>query len=84
MKSPSAALFLVKAGELPHEVESKLLRVLKQGRFELLGSTKPLLVSVRLIAATNRHLAQEVRKGNYRNDLYCRLSVFLMEAGFIP
>ncbi|MGA8017695.1 MAG: sigma 54-interacting transcriptional regulator [Desulfobacterales bacterium] len=71
-----STLFLDEIGELPHEVQSKLLRVLEQGRFERLGSTKPLQVNVRIIAATNRDLAQDVKKGNFRKDLYYRLNVF--------
>jgi formate hydrogenlyase transcriptional activator len=71
-----STLFLDEIGELPYEVQSKLLRVLEQGRFERLGSTKPLQVNVRIIAATNRDLAQEVKKGNFRKDLYYRLNVF--------
>ena len=71
-----STLFLDEIGELPHEVQSKLLRVLEQGRFERLGSTRPLQVNVRIIAATNRDLAQEVKEGNFRKDLYYRLNVF--------
>ncbi len=71
-----STLFLDEIGELPHEVQSKLLRVLEQGRFERLGSTKPLQVNVRIIAATNRDLAQDVKKGNFRKNLYYRLNVF--------
>ncbi|MGA9263447.1 MAG: sigma 54-interacting transcriptional regulator [Desulfobacterales bacterium] len=71
-----STLFLDEIGELPHEVQSKLLRVLEQGRFERLGSTRPLQANVRIIAATNRDLAQEVKEGNFRKDLYYRLNVF--------
>ena len=71
-----STVFLDEIGELPYEVQSKLLRVLEQGRFERLGSTRPLQVNVRIIAATNRDLAQEVKKGNFRKDLYYRLNVF--------
>jgi transcriptional regulator with GAF, ATPase, and Fis domain len=71
-----STLFLDEIGELPHEVQSKLLRVLEQGRFERLGSTRPLQVNVRIITATNRDLAQEVKEGNFREDLYYRLNVF--------
>ena len=71
-----STVFLDEIGELPHEVQSKLLRVLEQGRFERLGSTRPLQVNVRIIAATNRDLAQDVKKGNFRKDLYYRLNVF--------
>ncbi len=71
-----STLFLDEIGELPHDVQSKLLRVLEQGRFERLGSTKPLQVNVRIIAATNRDLAQDVKEGKFRKDLYYRLNVF--------
>ena len=71
-----STVFLDEIGELPHEVQSKLLRVLEQGRFERLGSTRPLQVNVRIIAATNRDLAQDVKEGNFRKDLYYRLNVF--------
>jgi formate hydrogenlyase transcriptional activator len=71
-----ATLFLDEIGELPQDVQAKLLRVLEEGRFERLGSTKTLQVNVRIIAATNRNLAQEVAKGNFRKDLYYRLNVF--------
>ncbi len=71
-----STLFLDEIGELPHEVQSKLLRVLEQGRFERLGSTRPLQVNVRIIAATNRDLTQDVKEGKFRKDLYYRLNVF--------
>lgn len=71
-----ATLFLDEIGELPTEVQSKLLQVLEQGRFERLGSTKSLNVNVRIIAATNRDLSQDVKDGKFRKDLYYRLNVF--------
>jgi formate hydrogenlyase transcriptional activator len=71
-----ATLFLDEIGDLPQDVQSKLLRVLEQGRFERLGSTKPLQVNVRIIAATNRDLARDVTEGKFRKDLYYRLNVF--------
>ena len=71
-----ATLFLDEIGELPQDMQSKLLRVLEEGRFERLGSTKPLQVNVRIIAATNRDLARDVEQGKFRKDLYYRLNVF--------
>ncbi len=71
-----ATLFLDEVGELPLDLQSKLLRVLETGTFERLGSTKSLHVNVRIIAATNRDLEQEVEDGNFRQDLFYRLNVF--------
>ena len=71
-----ATLFLDEIGELPLDMQSKLLRVLEEGNFERLGSTKPLHVNVRIIAATNRDIAQEVQDGRFRQDLFYRLNVF--------
>ena len=71
-----STLLLDEIGELPLELQSKLLRVLQEGSFERLGSTKTLQVDVRIIATTNRDLEQEVKNGSFRNDLFYRLSVF--------
>jgi len=71
-----STLFLDEIGELPLELQSKLLRVLEEGGFERLGSTKPLRVNVRIIAATNRDIEQEVKDGKFRKDLFYRLNVF--------
>jgi formate hydrogenlyase transcriptional activator len=71
-----STLFLDEIGELPLDLQSKLLRVLEEGRFERLGSPKPLHVDVRIMAATNRDIAREVKDGKFRPDLFYRLNVF--------
>ncbi len=71
-----ATLFLDEIGELPIEVQAKLLRVLEQGCFERLGSTRVIDVDVRIIAATNQHIAHQVAAGKFRKDLFYRLNVY--------
>lgn len=71
-----ATLFLDEIGELPLELQPKLLRVIQDGQFERLGSSQTIKVDVRVIAATNRHMEEEVRKGRFREDLWYRLNIF--------
>ncbi|AOY56950.1 transcriptional regulator, sigma54-dependent [Desulfococcus multivorans] len=71
-----ATLFLDEIGELPMNLQAKLLRVLQDGEFERLGGSSTIKVDVRIIAATNRDLEEEVRKGRFREDLWYRLNVF--------
>ncbi len=72
-------LFLDEIGELPLELQAKLLRVLENGEFQRVGETQQRFSHARVIAATNRDLRNEIRKGNFRADLYHRLSVFTIE-----
>lgn len=69
-------IFLDEIGELPLDLQAKLLRVLQEGEFERLGGTTTLKVDVRIVAATNRDLEEMVEKGTFREDLFYRLNVF--------
>ena len=70
-----SSLFLDEVGEMPLSAQVKLLHFLEQGRFRRVGSTRDQTVDVRVIAATNRHLPQDVRDGRFRADLFYRLNV---------
>ena len=71
-----STLCLDEIGEMPLEVQAKLLRVIQHNEFERLGSSNTIKVDVRIVATTNRDLEEEVRKGRFRQDLYYRLNVF--------
>ncbi len=71
-----STLFLDEIGELPLELQAKLLRVLENGEFQRVGETQSRVSNARVITATNRDMRQEIRKGHFRADLYHRLSVF--------
>ena len=71
-----STLFLDEIGELSLELQAKLLRVIQDGELERLGSPRTIKVNVRIIAATNRDLPQEIRQGRFREDLFYRLNVF--------
>jgi len=69
-------LFLDEVGDIPLDLQAKLLRVLQEQEFERLGSTRTIRVNVRLVAATNRNLAEMVVAKEFRSDLYYRLKAF--------
>jgi transcriptional regulator with GAF, ATPase, and Fis domain len=71
-----STLFLDEIGDLPLELQGKLLRVLQEGMFERVGGTVPVKVDIRIIAATNRDLREAVDRAEFRSDLYFRISTF--------
>ena len=76
MEADGGTLFLDEVGDLPVEVQVKLLRAVQQGEIETIGARVPHKVNVRLISATNKDLIEEVKAGRFREDLYYRLNVF--------
>ena len=75
-EASGGTIFLDEIGELDHELQAKLLRVLESQQFIKIGDTKPTIVNVRILAATNRDLLKESEQNHFRSDLYYRLSVF--------
>lgn len=75
-EATGGTIFLDEIGEMPAELQAKLLRVLESGEFIKVGDTQTIKVNVRIIAATNRDLQKEIEAGNFRSDLFYRLAVF--------
>lgn len=78
-EADKGTIFLDEVGEMAFDLQAKLLRVLETGEFIKVGDTRPVKVNVRIIAATNRDLQKEIEAGNFREDLYYRLSVFRIQ-----
>ena len=78
-EADGSTIFLDEIGEMPQAAQVRLLRVLETGRFTRVGASKQQQVDVRIVAATNKDLAEEVQKGNFRKDLYYRLSTVLID-----
>ena len=78
-EADGSTIFLDEIGEMPQEAQVRLLRVLETGRFTRVGASKQQQVDVRIVAATNKDLAEEVQEGRFRKDLYYRLSTVLID-----
>ena len=74
-QADGGTLFLDEVGDMSYKTQSKVLRVLEEQRFERVGGGEPIEVDIRVIAATNKNLEKEIKKGNFRDDLYFRLNV---------